>query len=156
MWGTILKWGLGKAASTGVSLSPFAMYIKIGLISVLIGIVGTHLWGDRQVKKERDILTGQLAAFAMSNTQLTSSLNNNKEVLTICVRANEYNADQAALHKEKATQALANVRLLEAMNARDTEDIIRETNEIRGKDVDCRTLDDPLPGWALPDGLWDD
>lgn len=153
---SVLKWGLGKAVSTGLSLSPFALYIKIGLISVLLGVVGTHLWNDRTVRKERDVITGQLAMVTVSNVQLQSSLEKNKEVLETCIKANTWNAEQASNHKEQADEALANVRLLEAMNDRDTEDIIRETNELRNKDDECRTADEPLPAWLLPDSLWDD
>ena len=158
MWGFLIKKVAGTLGgkALGAVVAPFKMYLITAGIAVVVGIVGTHLWNDRSVRAERDTLTGQLASFAISNTQLTTTLNSNKEVLTICVEANAYNADQAALHKEKATEALANVKLLKAMKDRDTEDIIRETDELRNKDNECRTADDPLPDWMLPDSLWDD
>jgi len=156
MWKAVFKWGMGKAVQTGLSLSPFSMYIKIGLISVLVGVVGTHLWNDKTVRDERDNLTGQLATTVMSVTQLQFSLDNNKEALEACISANVWNAEQSVFHKEQALKALANVKLLEVLNDRDNEDIIRETDKLRNKDDDCRTADEPLPAWLLPDSLWYD
>jgi len=155
MWGTVLKWAVTKAAPAASLISPFGMYIKIGMISVLVGVVGTHLWNDRTRAKDLITIRSDLAKVEQSNAQLQHTLGQNKIVVEECLKTNEWNANQSLLHEKQANEALANVILLRAINDRDTEDIIRETDELRNKDENCRTADEPLPDWLLPSSLWD-
>lgn len=148
MWKNLLKTGT-------TALSPWMIYIKVGLVALIIGIMGTHLWNDRQRVKELGEVTRELGALKNTNEGLVHSALQNELALVECLDANAWNALQAKEQEIKAAKALANVRHLKELNARNAEDIHREEATLRNRDKECRTADEPLPDWLLPDSLWD-
>lgn len=134
--------------------TPYAMYIKIAVVAAVLGGVGTHLWNDREQAKALKDATEELGTLKQTNAQTLHSLGENEKALTECLDANAWNALQAKDMELKAANALANVRRLEELNTRNAEDIHREETNLRNRDQECRTVDQPLPAWALPDSLW--
>lgn len=155
MWTTALKWIVGKAGAAGTLISPFALYIKVGIFAVLAGLLSAHLWNDHNRKIEVRELQESLGAVTQAKAQALRTAQRNGFALEECLAANAFNAEEALTQRERAVAAVAEVELLRAMNDRDKVDIIREGEELRGRDDECRTLDDTLPDWFL-DGLWDD
>lgn len=156
MWKKVLSWISGKQAIVGAVLNPYLLYIKIGIVALLVGVIGTHLWGDHL--REQKLLTqaGRIEAHTQLLSQARHTIRRNSIALRDCLAANEWNARQTANQKALVAKARADVKLLEALSERDRKDAIRETDNLRNKDTTCRTADEPLPPWLLPDSLWND
>jgi len=156
MWKKALAWISGKQALAGVLLNPYMMYIKIGIVALLIGVIGAHLWSDHLRDKKLVAQAGSIEANVQLLAQATHTLRRNDITIRECLIANEWNARQAENQKVLVAKAVADIKILEALNERDKKDVIRETDNLRNKDTICRTADEPLPPWLLPDSLWDD
>lgn len=145
IWQKILGWG-SKAA--GVVL-PYKIPILIGIGSALAVVVGVHLWHDHSVRKERDELVAKNALLLERNANALHTLQNNEQEYEECLAVNEANAIALSDQRERADKAVATISTLKALNERDAIDIVRETDDQRGRDEECRTVDDALPDWVL-------
>lgn len=135
---------------------PYMTYIKIGIIAVFIGIISAHFYNDHRRAQEVKDLSVELGALNAKYGQAVHTLEVNEKALTECLDANTWNALQAKDQELKNALALAELKRLKENRARGTEDIYREEEKLRNHDQTCRTADEPLPAWLLPDSLWHD
>lgn len=152
MWTNILKFG-GTALQF---ISPYMLYIKAGALAIIIGLASAHAWNDRQRNKDLKEVREEIGKLEQINVQTLESLMMNEKTLTECLDANAWNALQARNHEVTAAVAVANIKHLKELNTRNMEAISHAEEALRNRDKVCRTADEPLPDWLLPDSLWHD
>jgi len=152
MWKKVLRMG-GRA---GKAVVPYMTYIKVGVAALFISVIGTHLYNDHRRTVEVKDLAVELGTLKEKYGQTTHTLEVNEKALAQCIDANAWNALQAKDQELKNALALAELKRLKENRARSTEDIYRDEENLRNHDQTCRTADEPLPDWLLPDSLWHD
>lgn len=152
-WNVVSKLGLSKWVGKGVMAT--GTYIKTRWRFILkywyffvIGILAGGWWLDHhlagklqdQTELELESARGILAA-------VQPTLQQNRAAIDQCLDVNRRNwqayVDLQGEYKLAQEQIEASNVVAEA----EIEEISDEITQLRGQDVDCRRLDDPLPDW---------
>ena len=140
---------LGKAV--GGFFSSYGLYIIIGSVVAALVSVVIYVHGAEKAKARVPALEQRLEEVTADYIDKQKA---NRAAIDKCLATNTANAEEAArqaANAEKATAAA--VAMAAEMDARIGS--IRDDSEIlRGRDTECRTIDDALPGWFI-DGLRD-
>jgi len=117
---------------------------KISLIAVLAAllIAGTWLHNKEVDRLETHIFQYQADAQEYERTQAA-----NDRAINECITINRENARAYVQAQLEADEAVLRVESLLAQQNEQVEVIHEEVSSLRGRDEDCRSLDDPLPDW---------
>jgi hypothetical protein len=153
IWAVVKNLGLTKHVGTGIaylvggwsSVWPLLrMYWHWVVIGVLGAVLVLHKFHADTVQAD---LTERLNAAELAAKDFDHAIGDAERALMDCKAVNEANTASYEAMRERAEAAEARVRELRIEIARDIEDINDEAWNFRGRDADCRRLDDPLPDW---------
>ena len=140
----VLKIGAGIAPLISPVLGFVIKWWRECLIVCLIScILGLNFYKNRVISnRESDI-----AGLELSLVTVDDVLEQNFRAISECVAINRANQRAYAAELLAAEQAVDRARIAAEATEAKVESINEDVTELRGKDEDCRTLDDPLPDW---------
>lgn len=145
---------LGKIASTaaGGFLKSYGTWIIAGLLAAFLA---WYVWSAERAKTKVVTLEAANAELVQEKKLLLDTIDMNKAALEECLAANAQNALQAVREAQRVRAAQNDVAAMRReMLAHMDRDRI-ESEELRGRDQECRTVDESLPAWFV-DGLRDE
>ena len=117
---------------------------KISLIVALtLALVAGNWWRMRTIGK----LEAKIVVYELSIQTYARVAAANTRSIERCVAVNRANAKGLLLAQFRADEAEIRARVLAEEKDKQVEKIDGEVKELRGRDEDCRSLDDPLPDW---------
>jgi len=133
-------------ALAGVSLIKgyVIKYWKVSLIITLtLALVAGNWWRMREIGKlEAQVMVHELSIQNYSRVAAANARSINR-----CLAVNQANAKGLLMAQFRADEAEIRARVLAEEKDKQVEKIDGEVKELRGRDEDCRSLDDPLPDW---------
>lgn len=139
---TVAAGPVGAAAS--VAFAFVKKYWKLVLIAVLcVAMLVLKSCKDSEI---RDLNEEAFTARANA-VKYSSAIEKNKQALSYCVEVNQANAASYIEMETQVDKAVAASQAMLAQRDKQVEVINEEVTELRGRDKDCRTLDEPLPDW---------
>lgn len=137
-----------KVASVGSLAVPALRWIGrywelivIGLLVVALGFVS---WSKNRTIAD---LALQLESSTALLATVEGTIARNDAALQQCLAINRENAWAYEVMHKRAEQAEQKAREMARASTHQIEVINDESKQLRGRDVDCRRLDDPLPDW---------
>ncbi|MHC4302248.1 MAG: hypothetical protein ACYS7Y_33735 [Planctomycetota bacterium] len=131
-----------------VNLVPILGFLRkywreVLIVGLLAGILGTVWWKNRAITALELELSQNNETLAV----LDVVLEQNHNALVQCVTINKANAQAYEKALLVAEEAVERARVAEQATEAKVERINEDVKDLRGKDEDCRTLDEPLPDW---------
>lgn len=157
IWGALLKKIGGSVIGSAVGgfFKSYGIWIAIVAAAGALATVVIYVHGSEKAKAQVIILTKEKANQKADFDEAIAGHAANLAALDQCLDANAYNSLEAAYQANRAETAATNVAALRAELERHTGEIHADSEALRGKDQECRSVDQPLPDW-FTDGLWDD
>jgi hypothetical protein len=119
--------------------------------AVVLSLVG-FLWSWDSRGERIDDLEREAAGWNNAIAGFEIAAKQNDAEIAECKAVNLANAAEADKQREAARQALANVEVMRQRMTATIEGLRNESESMRGRDTECRTLDGDLPGWFV-DGM---
>jgi len=116
------------------------------LVYALVAIV-IYVHGAEKAKSRVDVLETLLEDRTAEYVEAMAGYSKNQRSLTQCLAVNIQNASEAEKQKQQAQIASQNIKALRAELKRHTGEIHADSEALRGRDQECRTVDQPLPDW---------
>jgi hypothetical protein len=157
IWSKALKKIGGSVIGSAVGgfFKSYGIWIAIAAAAGALATVVIYVHGAEQAKGQVIVLTERMATQKADFDEAIAGHAANLVALDQCLDANAYNSLEAAYQANRAETAATNVAALRAELERHTGEIHADSEALRGKDQECRSVDEPLPNW-FTDGLWDD
>lgn len=126
--GFAAKEALKGAFRSGLTatLSPIVVWIITGVVALLIGAAGIHLWHDHTVRKERDAAIEAKGRLQERVDNLAGINDRNKIEMDKCIAANQANAVEADRINAQGRAAAARAKIRAAAHDLEAEKIRHE------------------------------
>lgn len=130
-------------------------FIVIGVLAATIfGAITFYVYTAERAKGEVETLQVELDSVKRDFGAMQLAINLNEAALATCIEANVYNLAELHEQQKLIAESLTTIKLLQAESAHTVEDIRDDADKLRGRDTECRTVDQPYPGWFIV-GLWE-
>ena len=139
----------GKAI--GGFFSSYGLYIIIGSVITALVAVVIYVHGAEKAKARVPALEQRLEEVTADYIDKQAA---NQAVINKCLDANTANEQEAARQAENTEKATAAAIAMAAEMDIQIGRIRSDSNTLRNRDTECRTLDSALPNW-FTDGLRD-
>lgn len=152
-WGVISRMGLSQWVGKGVMAAGtyiktrWRFILKYWYFFVIAGLVGGwwldhHLAGKLQDQTELELTSARGILAAVEPT-----LRQNRAAMEQCLDTNRKNWQAYVDLQEQYAVAQEQIEASNEVAEAEIEEIGDEITQLRGQDVECRRLDDPLPVW---------
>jgi len=118
------------------------VWFLVGLLVFMVWHRGNKI-DDLQASLDEE--KQKITDYKISIDTLSETLENNKDVLELCHKANLANLASAIEMRDKVEKAAVKIKRLQSESDAEVGKIGQEVNAMRGQDMVCRYLDDPLP-----------
>jgi hypothetical protein len=138
----VIKWLLTAGKFVGGAISTYRLWIGLGVVVVLISGLVLYVHGAEQAKARVPELLARVV-------RVETAARQNQNAFEQCNAANQANAMQAVIQREKVRQSQIQIAALKAAADARVEPITREAEALRGRGLECPALDSDFRRWVL-------